>query len=495
MMINKIMILCTIWCTSGTPVVKDSLEPHMWGYRPRITLEHLVRYMQQQKKKFPILEEFLKNETVLQATQYIPDIVRLQKLLFDEMHHRIDRKMAHKMSMRDFIVRHRTENLLNEYQKMVASVQRAWLLVRDKLKDHGQLKVEEEYLKEDLGLTTALEFFIPTTTGPGACTFSLVHYLSYIHNNFIDWCRAKSKTSAWHEHKIQLAHTHKCHLLDYQSQLTSILLSHCHYSLRLGQGREVSYDLPALEKYILDRFIHGKPTILVDIPHVSYQEDIYTAAKFAAVRKKVAPQSALQQRVQQDILRELGSPDKLRRSLDVVEIVLGFLTSGGGKPKTTLRSYLRKLKMEKRSFSKKAKEHCNLEHILSLWQTLSGVVQSHDIICPLHMHAGLTEPFHTLNQELLQPLAETQCKHLDRALPKVDLSALLGTLYEFIETYTRHIDMNKEWGLVDTLPPHLEASNLDPSLDLDELPEDITLAQTASTWKYIVQFQAQQKQH
>ncbi|CAI8027546.1 hypothetical protein GBAR_LOCUS15740 [Geodia barretti] len=107
----------------------------------------------------------------------------------------------------------------------------------------------------------------------------------------------------------------------------------------------------------------------------------------------------------------------------------------------------------------------------------------------------MQEPFHTLNQELLQPLAETQCKHLDRALPKVDLSALLGTLYEFIETYTRHIDMNKEWGLVDTLPPHLEASNLDPSLDLDELPEDITLAQTASTWKYIVQFQAQQKQH
>ena len=51
------------------------------------------------------------------------------------------------------------------------------------------------------------------------------------------------------------------------------------------------------------------------------------------------------------------------------------------------------------------------------------------------------------------------------------------------------------FSLVDTLPPHLEASNLDPSLDLDELPEDITLAQTASTWKYIIQFQAQQKQH
>ena len=44
-----------------TPVAKGSLEPHLWGYRPRITLEHLTRYMQQQKKKFPILEEFLKS--------------------------------------------------------------------------------------------------------------------------------------------------------------------------------------------------------------------------------------------------------------------------------------------------------------------------------------------------------------------------------------------------------------------------------------------------
>ena len=54
-----------------------------------------------------------------------------------------------------------------------------------------------------------------------------------------------------------------------------------------------------------------------------------------------------------DILRELGSPDKLRKSLDVVEIVLGFLTSGGGKPKMRLLSYLKKLKMEKMTFSEK----------------------------------------------------------------------------------------------------------------------------------------------
>ena len=42
-------------------------------------------------------------EAVLQATQYIPDIVRLQKQMFNEFHHRIDHKHAHNERMEDFI--------------------------------------------------------------------------------------------------------------------------------------------------------------------------------------------------------------------------------------------------------------------------------------------------------------------------------------------------------------------------------------------------------
>lgn len=43
----------------------------------------------------------------------------------------------------------------------------------------------------------------------------------------------------------------------------------------------------------------------------------------------------------------------------MVEIVLGFLTSGGGKPSTTLIKYLKKLKMEKKTFSEKVGEICS----------------------------------------------------------------------------------------------------------------------------------------
>ena len=94
----------------------------------------------------------------------------------------------------------------------------------------------------------------------------------------------------WRSKPVPLPYIHDCHLLIYEHQLPSIILSHCQYSLEVGKGQDVSYDWPALEKDILGRFIHGKPLIQSDIPQVVYRKDIYTAATFAAVRKKVEPQ-------------------------------------------------------------------------------------------------------------------------------------------------------------------------------------------------------------
>ena len=60
--------------------------------------------------------------------------------------------------------------------------------------------------------------------------------------------------------------------------------------------------------------------------------------------------------MRQDIIAELHTPDRLREALDVVEIVLGFLSSGGGKADKHLGEYIDKtLKMKKRRFSQKVR--------------------------------------------------------------------------------------------------------------------------------------------
>ena len=41
---------------------EPSLTPHLWSYRPKITVEHLTHYLDQgnYKQLYPILHEFLK---------------------------------------------------------------------------------------------------------------------------------------------------------------------------------------------------------------------------------------------------------------------------------------------------------------------------------------------------------------------------------------------------------------------------------------------------
>ncbi len=81
-------------------------------------------------------------------------------------------------------------------------------------------------------------------------------------------------------------------------------------------------------------------------------------------------QERLEPRVRREILAELRTPDRLRDSLDVVDIILGFLSTGGGKAEKSLGDYVDKvLKMKRRSFSPKVKQqskHTNTSIILYL---------------------------------------------------------------------------------------------------------------------------------
>ena len=58
--------------------------------------------------------------------------------------------------------------------------------------------------------------------------------------------------------------------------------------------------------------------------------------------------------MQQEIIQESRTPDCIRETLDVVDTVLGFLSSGGGKADRRLGEYINHtLKMKGRPFSKK----------------------------------------------------------------------------------------------------------------------------------------------
>ena len=115
--------------------------------------------------------------------------------------------------------------------------------------------------------------------------------------------------SEWSMHEVPITHIHHCHLLDYEHQIVSVVLSHCRYSLKVGEAHNVQYDYRALERHILNKFIHGKPKILCDssdIPQVEYSKEIYTRKTFGAVRKNVHPQVSTRKRSHVILAEELN---------------------------------------------------------------------------------------------------------------------------------------------------------------------------------------------
>ena len=60
----------------------------------------------------------------------------------------------------------------------------------------------------------------------------------------------------------------------------------------------------------MDRFIHGKPLLMLEIPQVVYRRDVYTATSFANIRKKVSPQVLLEYLMCVDLVVSLSPTDQ-----------------------------------------------------------------------------------------------------------------------------------------------------------------------------------------
>jgi len=74
----------------------------------------------------------------------------------------------------------------------------------------------------------------------------------------------------------------------------SIVMRHCHYSLTRGKGTEVNYDIAALERHFLSRFVHGRPLFdLKTAPIVTQCRNVLTSENFTIIRKNIHPQVML----------------------------------------------------------------------------------------------------------------------------------------------------------------------------------------------------------
>ncbi|KAI8513635.1 hypothetical protein Bbelb_079590 [Branchiostoma belcheri] len=491
--------------------------PEMWRHRPQINLESLTQTMAENQLQLPVLEKFIAEKEVLEAMRHLPDILRLQKLLITQYQGHIDVAEAMSIKVSDFLNKQPKGAVYEEFRQLVESFRVTWNLIRHLLARTTSQAVTRELCQTTFDpIRTSLYHLLPIkrTVVPTSCSTALVLFLASAHNSFVQETQGHavaqnsgtsrsvllSNVNTDHVvccHKqdllplvlisrsvllndVNTAHVVCCHP---EQDLLPLVLSHCCYSLAVGEGTRVEYDLPALERQLVERFVLGKPRINDDFEIFIFRQETKNVAMYKSLRDKI-PQEPLSKAVQMQILQELGTLTNVCSSLAAVDIALIFLATTGGDPNTSIREYLhRVLKMKATAGlrSMKANQHCRRKHILSLWQLLA--VQR----ARMSLENG-QDPFEDMPQQYAEKLDMSEVKTLKEALIHINVDALLAELYEFIavaEEQTRHPD----WDILSTLDAYIAAKNTPEVEGLEEhFPPTILLKHLYCTWRIVAAY-------
>ena len=172
-----------------------------------------------------------------------------------------------------------------DFTALIGLFTHVWRILEPEILGHGRLKPRRPEDKlETVTHATFIAFLLPTTQGKGTCAMSLVDYLiNCVHNEFVAEFRRLAGVERYANRvslsffhliclsrpiaKVPMAEVTRANLIsyDFEKDLLPLVLAHCHYSLEVGRGTDITYDYKALERQLIDRFLLGKPHIVFKV--------------------------------------------------------------------------------------------------------------------------------------------------------------------------------------------------------------------------------------
>uniref|UniRef100_W5N459 RING-type E3 ubiquitin transferase n=1 Tax=Lepisosteus oculatus TaxID=7918 RepID=W5N459_LEPOC len=466
----------------------------IWSCRERVSVQNLAHIVEQHdgKDTLPVLWKFLQKEAELKLVKFLPDILALQRNLVRKFQNVTEH--MHK-TIGDFIQSQKAESLKAWYETRICTFLTVWNQLRASLVTNGEIKISEDYCKEDLNLDSEFQVLLPQRHGLGLCSTALVSYLIALHNELV--YTVEKHTGEENSYSVSPADLTDLHVIKYEVEkdLIPLILSNCQYSMEQGQETVLEYDLHKTQQQILNHFLQGKPLItLTGIPTLVNRQDRNYENIFKDVKGKLM-QDSLPALMLNALSGELQSYTDVCEALSVVEVTLGFLAMTGGEAEMQLVKYVQDiLQMGDQTAPHilKALSRCTLKHSIALWQLLTSLKSE----CMLRLKR---DPFLEISKVYKKPLLDGDKKLLTGFLTKGCVDTFVLEMHEFLLLNLKKVNAPEEfrpdWSLKHTLVSYIERKDLDVPPDMEEiLPEETCLSQFVETWKFAVAFRQERHQ-
>ncbi|KAH3815373.1 hypothetical protein DPMN_143895, partial [Dreissena polymorpha] len=159
-------LMSRIYETEGSEVLNpDNLleDSRMWMYRTPTTIEHMLQKLESvcsNVKRYPVLQLLMKKDKILQALRYVPNILNLVRTLLNRYLKKIDKVEALNVNIKTIKTVCRTGNGIADFPK--------------------------EFCSKSITDETPLAVLLPSTVGPGLCSYAMLDFLFREQNAFLD---------------------------------------------------------------------------------------------------------------------------------------------------------------------------------------------------------------------------------------------------------------------------------------------------------------------
>ncbi|XP_074519497.1 E3 ubiquitin-protein ligase rnf213-beta [Halichoeres trimaculatus] len=458
-----------------------------WTLPETMTVERFSQLVgQAEGNTLPLLVTFLKKIRCVMQLHHLPELAALQSDLlrvFPLKSHTTPQTIA--QLLQKIPAGYQKKKLLERVERFM----KVWNCLRAEMANNSaDLGVDVNLCEMELTTESPGEFLTLSRHGPGSCLQTLVDFLMETQNSLV---RVAHRVSHQEDsdfsvplERISETQLTLCHP---EKELMPLVLAHCHYTLKKGGETGSNYDLQAIQTQLARRFFAGKPIIQADTSRYLNRQLQGFSGVLAEFRGKI-PQVPLKGSVMSSMKTVLRSYTDVCDALFVVEIGLRFLGKTGGGAQCQLLSFLTdSLQMKPQISSAVAKGlgESKLEHSIFTWQLLTCWKSE------LMLHRN-QDPFQTLPSEFKEKLSEEQRKALKVFLAAIDVDTFSLELHEILLLKTSNAVVGEgyqaHWDLMTTLEEHLGQKDLSFPLELESLPEDITLGQGADVWRAAVEF-------
>nr|XP_039250627.1 E3 ubiquitin-protein ligase rnf213-alpha-like [Styela clava] len=416
----------------------------------------------------------------LHLVKDLQHVLQLQRSMIEKYSRKIDMKDSDEVTFRDYLTEYGADD-----EKLIQKYILSWNKILPFLQNCTPEKMQKYSVEisEDSPISSGL----PTIRGRGQFAKFIAEYLIDIQNDFLSNCGFAMDSSLMDE-EVEVPDLVSADFIfiDEHRDLISLLYKHSNYDIAFdenGKHHRISYNIDALEKQIIEKFVLDKKLIKKNtLPYMKYPQDFGIGSDWKIVSANIE-QESLTAKLAQDVDRQAERclSSEICTGVRTLSTAIALLAVVKIDASQFLCEFLERDLQISSSQTFMIPKSAHIKHILSLYQRLSWHKSVQFVQQGLDPYR---EALSTIDQENI-PLEADIAESLERT----DIAKLQQKINEMLITMPE--DLQGNWSLVEDVFPNIKFldQNEDDSWYCN-LPAELCCKHISDLFSYTVHYLA-----